>query len=253
MSVPQIGAFRKERFTGPLNGSSRRFDVYVRGAGPPVVIMQELPGIGQETLLFADKLVGAGFEVWLPHLFGPLGRTSMGGNLVRVLCMQREFQIFAKHKSSAAVEWMRALCRHVRDVRGVKGVGCVGMCLTGNFALAMIADEAVLAAVASQPSLPVRDETALHMSDAEVAASRTAIDAKGPMRAYRFADDPLCTAARFDTIAKAFNDDRERVILRALPGGGHSVFARDFVDDETGPTAQALKEIIAYFGERLRS
>ena len=252
MSVPQIGAFRKERFTGPVGDTTRRFDVYVRGAGPPIVVMQELPGIGQQVLLLADKLVNAGFEVWLPHMFGPLGKISMTGNAVRVLCMQREFQLFSKHKSSAAVDWMRALCRHVRDVRGAKGVGCVGMCLTGNFALAMIADDAVLAAVASQPSLPLRDATAIHMSDAEIAASRAAIDAKGPMRAYRFEGDPMCTGVRFAAIGKAFNDGRERVVLRTLKGADHSVFARDFVDDGTGQTAQALAEIIAYFGERLR-
>ena len=252
MTVPQIGAFRKERFAGPVGDTTRRFDVYVRGAGPPIVVMQELPGIGQQVLLFADKLVNAGFEVWLPHMFGPLGKISMAGNAVRVLCMRREFQLFSKHKSSAAVDWMRALCRHVRDARGAKGVGCVGMCLTGNFALAMIADDAVLAAVASQPSLPLRDETAIHMSDAEVAASRAAIDVKGPMRAYRFEADAMCTGVRFAAIDKAFNDGAQRVILRTLPGADHSVFARDFVDDGTGPTAQALAEIIGYFGERLR-
>ena len=254
MAIPQIDAYRKERFAGPVGETTRTFDVYVRGAGPPIVMMQELPGIGQEALRFADKLVAAGFEVWLPHLFGPIGRTSMAGNMIRVLCMQREFQLFSRHKSSAVVDWMRALCVHVRDARKVKGVGVIGMCLTGNFALAMIADDAVLAAVAAQPSLP-RDQDALHLSDAEVAASRAAIDAKGAMRAYRFEGDALCTGVRFAAIAAAFNDDpgntERRVVLRTLPGADHSVFTRHFVDDGTGSTARALAEILAYFGERL--
>ena len=37
---------------------------------------------------------------------------------------------------------------------GGPGVGVVGMCFTGNFALAMAVDDVVLAPVLSQPSLP---------------------------------------------------------------------------------------------------
>jgi len=52
--------------------------------GAPVVLIQELPGIGVETLRLADELVAAGFPVVTPHLFGPIGRTQMLRNLVRV-------------------------------------------------------------------------------------------------------------------------------------------------------------------------
>lgn len=250
MSIPQISAYAKERFTGPLGDGTRAFNVYARGSGPPVVLIQELPGIGQETLRFADDLVRAGFEVWLVHLFGPIGKTS-ALNFVRVLCMRREFDLFAKQKASPIADWLRALCRHVRDVRAVKGVGVIGMCLTGNFAMALMADDAVLAAVASQPSLPVDDNTHIQMSPAEIAASRAGIDAKGAMRAWRFETDAYCTAERFDAIGRAFNDDRERVTMKVIPGAGHAVFTRHFVRDENGPTEDALRDLIGYFRERL--
>src|SRR5262245_55913851 len=122
-------------------------DVYERGQGPPIVLIQELPGIGQETLRLADALIAAGYRVVLPHLFGPLGRTATAGNLLRGLCMRREFHLFASNASSPIVNWLRALCQAVRDSANVRGVGVIGMCLTGNFAITLMGDDSVLAAV----------------------------------------------------------------------------------------------------------
>jgi dienelactone hydrolase len=123
---------------------------------------RRLPGIGPETLRLADKLVSAGYRVVLPHLFGPLGRTSPA-NIVRVFCMRREFAVFARNDSSPIVDWLRALCRDVRSSAKVRGVGVIGMCLTGNFALTLMGDESVLAAVAAQPSLPFAAQSSLHI------------------------------------------------------------------------------------------
>ena len=250
--TPQIDAYTKCDFAGPVGKARRSFPVYMRGRGPSVVIMQELPGTGQQVRRFADALVRAGFQVWLPHMYGTAGRTTTVRNAARILfCMRREFQMFSRHQSSAIVDWLRALCSHVKRETNAKGVGVVGMCLSGNFALTLIADDAVLAAVASQPSLP-RDQNTLHMSAVEIAASRTAIDAKGPIRAYRFEGDALCSAARFAAIDRAFNDDARRVVLNVMPGPGHAVLTIHFVDDVIGPTATALREVIDYFGRRLR-
>lgn len=233
------------------DGTAVTHDVYERGEGPPVVLVQELPGIGPQTLHLADRLVSAGYHVVLPHLFGPLGRVSFVGNLGRVLCMRRELRMFASHQSSPMVGWLRALCRDVRERRGVAGVGVIGMCLTGNFAITLIADDAVLAAVASQPSLPPSPWSGLHMSPAEIQASREALNGKGPMLAFRFDGDPLCSAKKFAAIDAAFNDDKERVRLVTLPGRGHSVLTLDFVDAQGHPTQRALESVLEYFGRRL--
>lgn len=238
-------------FTAPVLGEPLRHDVYERGEGSPVVLIQELPGIGQETLRLADRLIEAGHRVVLPHLFGPLGRTAMIGNVARVLCMRRELAMFARGQASPVVEWLRALCRDVKERSGAAGVGVIGMCLSGNFAITLIADDSVLAAVASQPSLPILAPRELHMSDAELAASREALVARGPMLAFRFAGDPLCSAAKFEAIDRAFNDDVERVRLTTLPGRGHSVLTLDFVDREGHPTRAALDDVLAYFADRL--
>ncbi len=251
--MTSMDGYIKRAVTAPLAGGRlATFDVYERGEGPPVVIMQELPGIGQEALAFAERLVTAGYRVVLAHWFGPLGETSLLGNAVRLFCMRREFSLFAANKTSPVVEWVRALCRDVKARTGASGVGVVGMCLSGNFAISLMADDAVLAAVASQPSMPVFNQGALHMSEADVASVREALDTKGPAHAYRIEGDAICTARKFEALDTAFNDDRERLKLKTLPGNGHSVFTIDFVDEAGHPTRQALDEVLAYFGEKLR-
>ena len=88
-NVAQIADYEKIIFEAQAgDGTAISQDIYRRGSGAPVVLLQELPGIGQETLSLADKLVSAGYQVVMPHLFGPLGKTSIGGNLIRVMCLR---------------------------------------------------------------------------------------------------------------------------------------------------------------------
>ena len=253
-STPQISAYEKDRFTATTSdGHDICHTVFRRGSGAPVVLIQELPGIGQETLALADRLICAGFEVILPHLFGPVGKTSIAGNLARVMCLRKEFRLLASDRSSPIVDWLRALCREVRDERQCEGVGVIGMCLTGNFAISLIGDDSVLAAVASQPAMPFFRQGALHMTPEEVEHSRAALDAKGPGQVLRFEGDPLCTAAKSECIKRAFNDDgTTRVQEVTLPGKGHSVLTLDFVDEAGHPTRTALDGVVAYFDQHLR-
>ena len=251
MAPTQISEYDKSHFTAPIGGKDSRFDTYTRGEGPPVIVIQELPGIGQETLHLADELVAAGFTVTLPHLFGPLGKVSMAGNPIRVLCMRREFALFAAGRTSPIVSWLAALARSLKDASGYPGVGTIGMCLTGNFAISLMADEAVLAGVAAQPSMPFFNQKGLHMSEGDVAAIKDRLDTVGPMHAYRFEKDAICQAAKFEALDDAFNADGERIKLTTLPGPGHSVFTLHFVDEEGHPTRAALDETIGYFRERL--
>lgn len=255
MSIPHtpIDHFNRSEFSSQISGGHNvSHEIYSRGVGPPVVLIQELPGIGEETLRLADRLVDRGFEVILPHLFGPIGKTSMGGNLARVFCMRKEFSLFSANRSSPIVDWLKALCNEVRDSRGASGVGVIGMCLTGNFAISLIGDDSVLAAVASQPAMPLHKQNALHMSDAEISRSRDALDEKGPMLGFRFKDDKACTAKKFECIHETFNNDgKERIKLETLPGNGHSVLTLDFVDEDRQPTREALNAVLEYFDQKL--
>lgn len=255
MSTSPLPGYDVRPFEGPLRGGfNATHDVYERGEGPPVILIQELPGIGPETLRLADRLVEAGFRVVMPHLFGPLGRVAIASNTVRVMCMRREFDMFSRRRSSPIVDWLSALCRDVSTRNEGADVGVIGMCLTGNFALSLIAEPAVVAAVASQPAMPALSRRGLQLAPDEIRASRAALDRCGPMLALRFERDPLCPAGRFEAIETAFNGDgQRRVETETLPGRGHSVLTLDFVDEAGHPTREALVRVLRYFGERLRA
>ena len=253
-SFTRIAEYRKAPFSATCtNGQRISHDVYQRGSGAPVVLIQELPGIGPETLCLADEFVDRGFEIILPHLFGPLEKISMGGNLLRVFCMRREFSLFAANRASPIVDWLKALCREIKTQGKHKGVGVIGMCLTGNFAISLMGDDSVLAAVSSQPSMPLMKASQLHMSATDITAIRQRIDATAPMHAYRFDGDPMCSAAKFRAIDAAFNDKGvTRVATHTLPGKGHSVLTLDFVDQQGHPTRAALDDILTYFAAQLQ-
>ncbi|MEQ8477284.1 MAG: dienelactone hydrolase family protein [Fulvivirga sp.] len=250
----QIPSYNKWSFTAMVRGKHPiTHDVYSRGEGKLLVLIQELPGIGQETLALADQFVNRGYKVILPHLFGPLGKTSVLGNTVRILCMRKEFKIFSTQQSSPIVDWLKTLCRKVKDDHQVKGVAVIGMCLTGNFAISLMADEAVLASYSSQPSLPVFKQKSLHLSDTEVEKIKTRLDEFGPMHCARFAKDPLCRASKFDSYERTFNEDKERIVFHTLPGKGHSIVTLDFVDEAGHPTKKVLDEVMDYFDRSLNT
>ena len=248
----QISNYTKTQFTATTQTNhSITHDVYSRGQGKVVVIFQELPGIGQETLSLADKFVDRAYKVVLPHLFGPIGKTSMVGNLLRVFCMRKEFKLFAKNESSPIVDWLKALCADLKSQEKVKGVAVIGMCLTGNFAISLMAEDAVLAGFASQPSLPLQKQDAIHLSESDITKIRSKLDDLGPMHCGRFEGDKLCSSQKFDLLNRRFNNDRERMILHQLPGKGHSILTLDFVDKKGHPTSNALEEVMGYFDEQL--
>jgi len=168
-----LDAFRETRFE--FDGAERI--VHRGGSGPGIVVMHEIPGITPQVAAFADRLVDEGFHVALPELFGTRGRPISAGYAVGQIaraCVSREFRVLASDASSPITRWLRALCREVHAECGGPGVGALGMCLTGNFALALMVDPIVTAPVLSQPSLPFPIGSArragLHVSRGELDA-----------------------------------------------------------------------------------
>lgn len=243
--------FLKWKFTAKVSDASEiTHPIYERGEGHPIILIQELPGISEPVLALADRLAQNGYKVILPHLFGAFGKYQPLSNTFRVFCMRKEFQLFSQNKSSKITDWLRSLCREVAERNDAPGVAVIGMCLTGNFAIALMGDKNVVAAVASQPSLPLMKQGALHLSPEEITAARKRLDElQEPMLAYRFEEDKLSGVEKFSCIQAHFNSDgKERVRLKTLPGKGHSVLTYDFVDQAGHPTHQALKEILDYLG-----
>lgn len=240
--------------------------VYRRGRGPAVVVMHEIPGITPPVAEFARRVADDGFTVFLPHLFGTPGRPlSVGyalGQMARA-CVSREFHVLARNASSPITDWLRGLCRHAHRACGGAGVGAIGMCLTGNFALALMVDESVMAPVLSQPSLPfpvtASHRGALHLSPAELDVVRQRAAAGCGVLGLRFTADPLCTKARFDTLRRELGAGFEGIEIDSRPGNphgiprtAHSVVTNDLVDEAGHPTRAALERVLSFFHERLR-
>jgi len=248
-----------ERREVSLLGASKL--VFVAGRGPAVIVMSELPGITPHVARFARFVRDAGFTVWMPRLFGDPGRPmSVGyaaGQIARA-CISREFRAFASNASSPVVAWLRALAAHAHPLCGGRGVGAIGMCFTGNFALSMLLEPAVRAPVLSQPSLPMQNRAGLHIAPEELAAVGERLRREDlRVLAYRFEGDPFCRAERFAAYEKALGD---RFVGRVLPDASanpeapmkpHSVVTLHLVDRAGEPTRRAVDEILGFFRERL--
>lgn len=241
--------------------------VFRRGQGPGVIIMHELPGLTPEVIRFANWVADAGFTVFVPCFFGRVGADiSTVGNFkdMALACIRREFRLLAKHESSPLTTWVRALCRSVYDELGGRGVGAIGMCLTGNFALALMVDEHVMAPVLCQPSLPLSvsaaHRQALHISDEtlDIVKRRTAAGAK--VLGLRFSGDRLCPPERFARLRHELGDGFEGIEIDSSPGNehglgrrAHSVLTIDLVDEAGHPTIVARDRVLAFFRDRLQT
>ncbi len=237
--------------------------VYRRGSGPAVIVIHEIPGLHPLVVRFADRVAAAGMTVFLPSLFGEAGRpVSVGyalGVMFNAICIRREFNVWSAGKSSPIVHWLRALARKAHSECGGKGVGAVGMCFTGGFALAMMTEPSVVAPVLSQPSMPMAmgskvRAAGIDASAEEVACAKRRFKDEGlSMIGARFKSDVMVPDARFETYRREFGDKFEAIELEdadAKPAERppHSVLTIHLKED--GPTKAAEQRVIAFFKER---
>lgn len=249
-----------------LNGIAKV--VYVTGNGPAVIVMPEMPGISPQIARFCRWVREAGFTVYLPSLFGKDGdvpTAEAGVAVFKRACVSAEFSALAANQSSPVTVWLRALAKLAHEECGGPGVGAIGMCFTGNFALTMMLEPAMLAPVLAQPSLPMSEPDALEISPDDLTAVKNRLDREDlTVLAYRFQGDRFCTAQRFAAYSKALGD---RLIAKVLPdsaanpappaffdkvvGCPHSVVTAHLIDEAGQPTIQARDEILSFFAHRL--
>jgi len=260
------------RTTFTHDGDTR--DIYRRGDGPAVIVMAELPGITPKVADFARRVADIGCTAVMPHLFGQPGRdpspeahgrTGLASTFVRAAvpaCVSREFTVLATGRTSPVVDWLRALAAAEHDRCGGPGVGAIGMCFTGGFALAMATDDRLLAPVLSQPSLPlpVRRSQAhgIDISPEDLAVVRQRCAAEGlEVLGLRFTGDRNVPAARFDFLREQLGDAFVAVELDddvANPDTvfpPHSVVTEHLIDEEGQPTRAALDQVLDLFRRRL--
>jgi dienelactone hydrolase len=240
----------------------RTFPVYRRGSGPAVIIMHEVPGLHPQVIRFADRVAAAGMTVFCPSLFGKPGKPATKGyataTILGLVCIRREFYVWRGDRSSPVVDWLKALSRQAHAECGGRGVGAVGMCFTGGFALAMMTDPSVVAPVLSQPSLPagkkVKAQAEIGLSPGEISCVKGRMaDEDLSVIGLRFKSDELVPDARFETYRREFGDRLEAIELEdedAQPSfiPPHSVLTLHLKED--GPTKAAEARVIQFFRER---
>lgn len=250
----------------PFTGGGHTHDVYRKGAGPGVVLIPEIPGIHPGVLALGNHLVDNGFTVAMPSLFGEPGRAATAGYTAATIaraCVAKEFAAFATNKPRPVSLFLRALARDLNASTPGKGVGVIGQCFTGGFALAAAVDDSVLAPVLSQPSVPLplgraqRRDTGLSEPEMATIADRCANDGLCAM-GLRFSEDRIVPRERFAAIKERLGDAFEIIEIDSGPGneGGFSKMAHSVLTDEIRevdgqPAYEARKRVVEFLTARL--
>lgn len=234
----------------PFTAAGITHDVYRRGSGPGIVVIHEVPGITPAVARFADEVVAAGFTVAMPSLVGTPGRgvTALYGlRSMATMCVAREFAAWALEATAPVIAWLRALAGNLHAEAGGPGVGAVGMCFSGGFALGMTVDERMVAPVLSQPSLPIamgkRRAADLQLSPDDLATVIERTAAGCQVLGLRYDQDRL-VGDRFDTLRAKLGDAFVAVELPSRSKRDHSVLT-EHRDDA------AVRKVIEFFVERL--
>ena len=259
-SIPDVLAgYERFAFTdGPWTRN-----VYRKGTGPAVIVMHEMPNLHPLMVRFADDIVAAGMTVYMPSLFGRDGRVPsklyVAGQMIKAICVRREFNVWANGRSSPIVDWLRALARKAHADCGGRGVGAVGMCFTGGFALAMMTEPAVVAPVLSQPSLPLgpKGRGMIDCSAAEIACAKARFENEDlSMLGLRFTSDKLVPDERFAMLKDTFGDRFEAIELSdhdantEAPIDPHAVLTFHLIDEPGSVTKSVEETVIGFFKER---
>lgn len=251
----------------PFTGGGYTHDVYRKGEGPGVVLIPEIPGIHPAVLGLGNHLVDNGFTVAIPSLFGEPGRPVSAGYVLPTIaraCVAREFAAFAANKQRPVSVFLRALARDLNKATPGKGVGVIGQCFTGGFALAAAVDDSVLAPVLSQPSVPFpltpRQRRDPGVSDLELNAFKDRAASEGLCAmGLRFTEDKAVPDERFAALKERLGDAFEVIEIDSSPGNAHgfgrmahSVLTNEVREVDGQPAYEARKRVVAFLNERLR-
>lgn len=268
--VPDSDLQGYERTTFTHDGKARL--VFRKGTGPAVIVIAEMPGITPKVVAFADRVAAIGCTAVLPHLFGEPGRDPNDGSRAKgaayalsslvPTCVSREFTVLATGRTSPVVAWLRALAADEHQRCGGPGVGAVGMCFTGGFALAMATDERMLAPVLSQPSMPLGltagAKRSIDISPDELEVVKRRCAAEGlQVLGLRFRSDRLVPAERFAFLTEQLGDAFVAIELdddAANPDAvmkPHSVLTEHLIDEPGQPTLAAVDRVLDLFRTKL--
>lgn len=250
----------------PFTAAGLTYDVYRKGEGPGVVLIPEMPGLHPGVLALGNHLVDNGFTVAAPSLFGTPGAAAVRPGMVPVLlrgCVAREFAAFATNADRPVAHYLRALARDLNEKTPGTGVGVIGQCFTGGFALAAAVDDSVLAPVLSQPSLPLpltsrqRRDPGLSEAELKIVEQRAATDGLCAL-GLRFSEDKLVPGERFTTLKNRLGDAFEVIEINSKKGNehgltkmAHSVLTDQVREVDGHPAYEARRRVVEFLRQRL--
>lgn len=268
MADDNLSDFERTDFTH----DGKRRTVFRQGSGPAVIVIAELPGITPKVADFARRVSAIGCTAVLPHLFGIPGKDPQRGGRLRStayamssfvpVCVSREFTTWATNRTSPVVGWLRALAVNEHERCGGPGVGAIGMCFTGGYALAMATHANLLAPVLSNPSMPMaataRQKRSIDCAPSELDVVRRRCAEEGlQVLGLRFEGDRFVPKERFDFLRDELGDAFVAVELDPAsanpeaPMKPHSVLTEHLVDRPGEPTRAALDRVLDHFRTRL--
>ncbi|CAN5333941.1 dienelactone hydrolase family protein [soil metagenome] len=232
---------------GEHTADGKTFPTYRKGNGPGVIVIHEIPGLTDAVIGFGDEVVEAGYTVVMPQLFGEPGMKLASvatAKSMASICVRKEFTKLATRETTPMADWLRSLARELHGELGGPGVGALGMCFTGGFALAMMVDESVAAPVLCQPSTPFpvgkKRAADLNLSPADLAKVKERAAAGCEVLGLRFIGD-AAVGTRFDTLTSEIGDAFIKV---EFPGKQHSTVTLH-------RQQEGVDRVLAFFDEKL--
>lgn len=223
--------------------------------GPPVVIMHELFGVTDSVIAFCRMIGEAGFKTYTPVMFGSAEpKSSLPDKAVRAakaMCLAHEFRMFQADESGPWADWLRALVDELCADTGADGVGVIGLCLTGNFALSMAVNPKVKAAIMGEPSLPLGDKQGLHATSQEIGTVRARAGEGFCIHAYRFELDSISPPERLLAYEDALGDAFKGHTIKTNNKKHHSVFTEHLRDESGVLRHDKVQEVISHLKARL--
>ena len=230
-----------------FTADGRTHDIYRKGSGPGVIVIHEIPGMTDKVIGFGDTVADAGFTVVMPQLFGDPGKPASPKQYAKAfaqVCVSSEFTKLATGVTTPVAGWLRALARDLHGELGGPGVGALGMCFTGGFALAMMVDDSVAAPVLAQPSTPFpvgkKRSADLNLSPEDLETVKQRAAAGCPVLGLQYAGDPS-TGSRFATLRRELGDNFEAV---EFEGRKHSTLTEH-------RQQEGVDRVLAFLHERL--
>jgi dienelactone hydrolase len=161
------------------------------------------------------------------------------------ICISREFSMFACGRTSPVVTWLRWLAQELHAQLDGPGVGAIGMCLTGGFALAMLADAPIAAPVLAQPATPAPVGKArradLGISRADLKSVQAKVADGCQVLGLRYERDPA-VGTRFETLRRELGDN---FIAVEFDGRKHATLTEH-------RQQEGVERVLAFFEEKLK-